>query len=51
MKREVFADEMPVRVEYSLTDLGEKMKPIIQALADWGKVYKEEFQKVHKENE
>lgn len=45
VKREVFVDEMPIRVEYSLTDLGEKMKPIINALADWGNLYKSELNK------
>ena len=39
VKREVFA-EVPLRVEYSLTALGEQMRPIITALADWGKEYK-----------
>lgn len=32
--------EMPPRVEYSLTELGVKMLPIIDALADFGKYYK-----------
>lgn len=45
IKREVFADEIPLRVEYSLTELGEKMRPIINALADWGNLYKKEYQK------
>lgn len=39
IKRTVY-DEMPIRVEYSLTDLGEQMRPIIQTMADWGQVYK-----------
>ena len=39
IKREVYA-EVPLRVEYSLTELGEKMRPIINALADFGKEYK-----------
>lgn len=34
IKREVFA-EIPLRVEYSLTSLGLKMKPIIDALAEF----------------
>lgn len=34
IKREVF-DEIPLRVEYSLTSLGLKMKPIIDALAEF----------------
>lgn len=39
VKREVFA-EVPLRVEYSLTELGERMRPIINALADFGNEYK-----------
>lgn len=33
--REVFA-EVPPRVEYSLTALGETIRPVIHALRDWG---------------
>lgn len=32
--------EMPPRVEYGLTELGRKMLPIIDALADFGDYYK-----------
>ncbi len=32
--------EMPPRVEYGLTELGKKMLPIIDALADFGNYYK-----------
>ena len=32
--------EMPPRVDYSLTDLGEKLLPIMDALADFGNYYK-----------
>lgn len=32
--------EMPPRVDYSLTELGEQMLPIIDALADFGNYYK-----------
>ena len=42
IKREVFA-ESPLRVEYSLTSLGLKMKPIIDALAEFGNVYKKQY--------
>lgn len=33
--RTVF-DEVPPKVEYSLSELGESMKPIIRSLEDWG---------------
>ncbi len=32
--------EMPPRVDYSLTELGEKLLPILDALADFGNYYK-----------
>ena len=31
--------EVPPRVEYSLTPLGESMRPVIDAMADWGSEY------------
>lgn len=33
--------ESPVRVEYSLSEIGESMRPIIGALQEWGLEYKE----------
>lgn len=37
--REVFA-EVPPRVEYSLTELGQSLKPVLDALQAWGEEYK-----------
>ena len=47
VKREVFA-EVPLRVEYSLTDLGEQMRPVISALAEWGNTYKNSYKGCNK---
>lgn len=32
--------EVPPHVEYSLSDLGESMRPVIDAMAKWGTDYK-----------
>lgn len=36
VKREAFA-EIPPRVEYSLTEMGEGLKPVMRYLRDWAK--------------
>lgn len=37
--RKIFA-EVPPRVEYSLTPLGKTLKPVLDAMYDWGTDYK-----------
>lgn len=39
LTRTVFA-EVPPRVEYSLTELGKSLKPILDAMWNWGEEYK-----------
>ena len=39
VSRKVYA-EVPPRVEYSLTPLGESLQPILDAMAKWGTEYK-----------
>lgn len=33
--------EVPPHVEYSLSSLGESLKPILDSMADWGNAYKD----------
>ncbi|MEA5544581.1 helix-turn-helix domain-containing protein, partial [Limnoraphis robusta CCNP1324] len=35
VRREVYP-EIPPKVEYSLTPLGETLRPVIESLRDWG---------------
>ena len=43
VNRKVFP-EVPLRVEYSLTELGESMRPIFQSMESWGLAYREQRQ-------
>ena len=44
VKRTVYP-EVPPRVEYSLSELGETIRPILDAMAVWGASYKEQLTK------
>lgn len=39
VSRKVYA-EVPPKVEYSLTELGKSLKPILDAMYSWGEGYK-----------
>lgn len=39
VNRKVYA-EVPPRVEYSLTELGQSLKPILDSMQNWGEGYK-----------
>lgn len=38
--------EVPPRVEYQMTALGLSMKPMLDAMSDWGNYYREEIKEV-----
>jgi DNA-binding HxlR family transcriptional regulator len=41
--RTIYA-EVPPRVEYSLSELGETLRPIVNVMAEWGTAYKARFE-------
>lgn len=41
--------EIPPRVEYSLTDSGKELLPVLKAIATWGTKHMQEFKKVDDE--
>lgn len=42
LTRKVYA-EVPPRVEYTLTELGYSLRPVLEAMRDWGEAYKNRF--------
>ena len=36
IKRKVYTSKPPLKVEYSLTDLGKTLFPLIKSIAEWG---------------
>ena len=36
IKRKVYTSKPPLKVEYSLTDFGKTLIPLVQSIADWG---------------
>lgn len=42
LTRKVYA-EVPPRVEYTLTELGYSLQPVLEAMCDWGEAYKKRF--------
>ena len=47
LTRKVYA-EVPPRVEYTLTELGESLRPVLLAMQQWGLEYQEmQFKKQH----
>lgn len=49
--REVYA-QIPPKVEYSITEYGQLMKPVLQTMSDWGAGHMQHMVKLYgKENE
>lgn len=45
VSRRVYA-EVPLRVDYSLTELGKSLKPILDAMNEWGEGYMAEQERI-----
>ncbi|NJB69916.1 DNA-binding HxlR family transcriptional regulator [Saonia flava] len=43
IKRKVYTSKPPLKVEYSLTDFGKTLIPIIKSIADWGVFVVDEY--------
>ena len=44
VSQKVLTAQLPPRVEYTLTDLGYSLKPILDAMRNWGEAYKAQKQ-------
>ena len=45
INRRVYTSKPPLKVEYSLTDFGRTLIPLIQSIADWGDFVVEKYSK------
>jgi DNA-binding HxlR family transcriptional regulator len=45
IKRKVYTSKPPLKVEYSLSDFGKTLIPLIQSIADWGDYVSEKHAK------
>ena len=45
VKRKVYPSKPPLKVEYSLTDFGKTLIPLIKSIADWGVFVVEQHEK------
>ena len=45
IQRKVYTSKPPLKVEYSLTDFGKTLIPLIQSIAEWGDSVVEKFSK------
>lgn len=45
IRRKVYTSKPPLKVEYSLTDFGKTLLPLIQSIADWGDFVAENYSK------
>lgn len=43
IKRKVYTSKPPLKVEYSLTDFGSTLIPLIRSIADWGVYVVDEY--------
>lgn len=44
VRRQVFADELPLKVEYSLTELGCSLLPLVKLAKDWAESHLHEIE-------